>query len=63
VTALDLGGRQLTHLDLRGNQLREVPAAVADLPRLGKIDLRWNGWRALPSWLGALEQRGCRIYL
>jgi Leucine-rich repeat (LRR) protein len=52
---------KLELLDLRGNELDEVP----DLRRLPlrKLDLRWNPLRRPPSWLDDLAARGCRVYI
>ncbi|HEX2623583.1 MAG TPA: leucine-rich repeat domain-containing protein, partial [Phototrophicaceae bacterium] len=55
--------QNLTHLDLRNNQLLALPAALADLPHLKKLDLRWNKLRVLPDWLKYLEQRGCVVLM
>jgi Leucine-rich repeat (LRR) protein len=54
--------RELRQIDLRGNPLTHLPAAIATLPRLDKLDLRWVS--ALPelAWLGFLEARGCLVY-
>jgi hypothetical protein len=38
-----------------------VPA-LATLPRLEKLDLRWVETLAPPPWLDDLEARGCRVY-
>ena len=59
----ELGGLgNLAHLDLRANGLRSLPATIAELPRLKKLDLRWNREVGRPSWLEKMESRGCVIY-
>ena len=35
----------LTHLDLHGNEITEIPASIATLNRLVTLDLRWNELR------------------
>lgn len=54
----------LRHLDLRGNPLTTLPSALATLPRLDKLDLRWV--TTLPPdvepTLAALAARGCLVY-
>ena len=52
----------LCTLDLRGNQLDELPDTLLDLP-LTKLDLRWNPLRVPPRWLDELARRGCRVYV
>jgi Leucine-rich repeat (LRR) protein len=55
----DLTGlAELRDLDLRANALRDIPHAVAALPRLERIDLRWNPMDAIPATLEPLAQRG-----
>jgi len=49
-------------LDLRGNPLESLPPALADLPALYKLDLRWTPALALPDWLHRLEARGVLVY-
>jgi Leucine-rich repeat (LRR) protein len=61
---LNLAGNRLTDLrmlDLGENGLTTLPEALRTLPRLGKLDLRWNRGFREPSWLGELEERGCYI--
>jgi Leucine-rich repeat (LRR) protein len=41
-------------LDLRNNQLIELPAALGNARRLSYLDLRGNKLRALPASLAAL---------
>jgi hypothetical protein len=53
----------MTYLDLRANDLRELPDALAELVALEKLDLRWNPLPRPPCWVGALEARGCRVLL
>jgi Leucine-rich repeat (LRR) protein len=48
---------------LRANRLVALPANIGDLPKLKKLDLRWNKLSSLPAWLRRLEERGCSIYL
>jgi Leucine-rich repeat (LRR) protein len=50
-------------LDLRNNRLREVPAWVAELPSLEKLDLRWNPLERPPEWVQTLDLRGCAVLL
>jgi len=52
---------QLRTLDLRANQLDELPEELRSLP-LTKLDLRWNPLRARPDWLDELSRRGCLVY-
>jgi hypothetical protein len=49
-------------MDLRGNPLTHLPAAIAALPRLEKLDLRRVTTLALPAWAASLEARGCAVY-
>ena len=49
-------------LDLRGNPLTSLPATIADLPKLEKLDLRWVSSMKFPSWIDDLEARGCVVY-
>ena len=63
---LELGPVPLHHqvyLDLRANSLTILPASLGALPRLEKLDLRWNRIRPLPAWLERLEARGCSVYV
>jgi hypothetical protein len=52
----------LRQIDLRGNPLTHLPAGIASLPRLDKLDLRWVETLGLPSWIDDLEARGCLVY-
>jgi len=54
--------RELRQIDLRGNPLTDLPAAIATLPRLDKLDLRWVTTLAPPMWITTLEARGWLIY-
>ena len=54
--------RELRHLDLRGNPLAYLPEAIAGLPRLEKLDLRWVEKLIAPPWFPDLEARGCLVY-
>ena len=56
------GHPRLSRLDARGNFIDTVPPAVAELPNLRKLDLRWNRLREPMHWLPALERRGCVVY-
>jgi hypothetical protein len=38
-----------------------LPFAIADLPRLEKLDLRWTSMEPLP-WFAGLEDRGCLVF-
>jgi Leucine-rich repeat (LRR) protein len=49
---------RLTHLDLRNNRLRELPA---ELPALDRLDLRWNKLDGDPPVLRRLAEQGCVI--
>jgi Leucine-rich repeat (LRR) protein len=53
---------RLRTLDLRGNQLDQLPDTLLGLP-LTKLDLRWNPLRAQPRWLDELAGRGCLVYV
>ena len=46
---------------LRGNKLRRLPASIAELPNLEKLDLRWNKLSGDDKWIQNLERRGCRV--
>jgi Leucine-rich repeat (LRR) protein len=51
------GLAELRVLDLRANRLAgALPAWLAELPRLEKLDLRWNDWDDPPTW-PALPER------
>jgi hypothetical protein len=41
--------------------MRSLPASLAELPHLDKLDLRWNQGLNAP-WLSALERRGCVVW-
>jgi hypothetical protein len=49
-------------MDLRGNPLTRLPATIAALPRLEKLDLRWVSTLPAPEWIVNLEERGCVVY-
>jgi Leucine-rich repeat (LRR) protein len=46
----------LLHLDLAGNQLRELPKELGQLAQLEELDLAGNQLRELPKELGRLAQ-------
>ena len=46
-----------------GTPQDKVPAALQALPRLRRLDLRWNKLRSQPRWLDELEERGCTVYV
>jgi Leucine-rich repeat (LRR) protein len=48
-------------IDLRGNPLTHLPASIASLPRLEKLDLRWVNMPP-PEYIEDLEARGCMVY-
>ena len=48
-------------LDLRGNQLEDLPGAIGELPALEKLDLRWNRFAALPPVCDRLRERGAVV--
>jgi hypothetical protein len=48
---------------LRANQITELPASLARLENLEKLDLRWNKSLTIPKWLKKLEGRGCIVYI
>jgi hypothetical protein len=54
--------QELRQLDLRGNPLASLPIALATLPRLEKLDLRWVEKLDPPGWLSDVEARGCLVY-
>jgi hypothetical protein len=41
--------------------LTAFPRVVADLPRLEKLDLRWNDVDEADAGVERLEARGCRV--
>ncbi len=53
--------QELRQIDLRGNPLTHLPKAIAALPRLDKLDLRWVTL-VPPEWIATLEARGCAVY-
>jgi hypothetical protein len=52
----------LRHIDLRGNPPERLPAAIAELPRFEKLDLRRLESLVLPAGLGQLKGGGCLVY-
>jgi hypothetical protein len=40
-----------------------LPSTLAELPKLEKLDLRWNTLDAIPGWVEDLERRGCAVLL
>ena len=52
----------LSVIDLRGNPLADLPASLARLPRLEKLDLRWTPTLPDLPWFDELEGRGCLVY-
>ncbi|MBI3788678.1 MAG: hypothetical protein HY276_10550 [Ignavibacteriales bacterium] len=42
--------------------MTSLPASLATLEKLEKLDIRWNQLSTHPSWVGMLEQRGCIVY-
>jgi hypothetical protein len=54
---------RLLSVDLRGNPLEDWPLAIADLPALEKLDLRWVSLPPAPPWVEALRARGCVVYV
>jgi hypothetical protein len=55
--------KELRHIDLRGNPLTGLPAAMAKLPRLEKLDFRWVATLEPPAWIADLEAQGCAVYI
>jgi len=53
----------LRFLDVRANQLTELPESIAKLQALEKLDLRWNKALSIPKWVTKLEGQGCLIYV
>jgi hypothetical protein len=41
--------------------MEAINPAVAELPRLEKLDLRWNNLIDPPAWLERLRARGCVV--
>jgi hypothetical protein len=62
IRELGLKLSELRLIDLRGNPIASLPAAIATLPLLEKLDLRWVEMLVLPPWIASLEQRGCLVY-
>jgi Leucine-rich repeat (LRR) protein len=56
------GHPSLSRIDARGNFIDTVPPAVAELPMLRKLDLRWNRLREPMDWYPGLIRRGCLVY-
>jgi Leucine-rich repeat (LRR) protein len=56
------GHPNLSRIDARGNFIDTVPPAVAELPKLRKLDLRWNRLREPMDWYPGLVRRGCLVY-
>ena len=58
--------QSLVELRASDNPLRtlpdDLPPAVAALPLLEKIDLRWVANFESPAWFPDLEARGCLVY-
>jgi hypothetical protein len=54
---------RLAVLDLRNNRLTSVTRQAAQLPRLEKLDLRWNEIDVADPAVGLLEARECRVLL
>ncbi|UZM97526.1 hypothetical protein OL548_20510 [Lysinibacillus sp. MHQ-1] len=50
-------------LDVRSNDLKELPESLLAMESLERLDLRWNHELKIPSWLDELEARGCIVYL
>ena len=48
-------------LDVRANELTELPASLAGLRDLEKLDLRWKPLASKPRVAAALEARGCFV--
>ena len=54
--------RELRLLDLRANRLTSVPDWIVELPRLEKLDLRWNEVFEYPlNRRRGLRERGCVV--
>ena len=56
------GHPSLSRIDVRGNFIDTVPPAIVELPKLRKLDLRWNRLRDPMDWLTGLVRRGCVVY-
>ncbi|MDA1017605.1 MAG: hypothetical protein O3A00_24495 [Planctomycetota bacterium] len=48
--------KQLTMLDLGGNQLTELPAEISQLTQLTTLQIDNNKLTSLPSWIGQLSK-------
>lgn len=57
-----IAGHHRYSVDLGRNPLTHLPEAIAALPRLDKLDLRWVTTLPMPEWVDALEARGCAVY-
>jgi hypothetical protein len=55
--------RLLAYVDLRNNRFDRLPDSLAGLPKLHKLDLRWNKLSVVPDWVDDLERRGCAVLL
>ncbi len=70
--------RGLETLNLSENHITSVPDEIANfsrlrmldighslagLPKLHKLDLRWNTLSVMPNWVDDLERRGCAVLL
>jgi hypothetical protein len=55
--------QDLAFLDLRANRLTAVPAVVEALPRLRKLDLRWNKLDPPRAFREGMAERGCLVYV
>lgn len=54
--------QQLRRVDLRGNDIKELPIELLDLPNLERLDLRWNAQLVQPAWINELISRDCLVY-
>jgi Leucine-rich repeat (LRR) protein len=50
-------------LDLRANLLTALPASLAELRGLEKLDLRWNKLANLPEPAQRLQSAGCVVLM